>query len=322
MGNDEHTHDEGLHQHNHFESHEHHHHDHWTLSSNQLIWPFIVSGVLLLVFLVMELTIGIIGHSLALISDSLHMLIDAATAFISAWVITLLKKPESDAFTFGFKRADVMMAEGQGVLFIVTGATTALEAIQHLIHPSEVRGQLVIIAAAVGIVMSFIIFWITKMSGKSMTSESGIMHAIQDMAGFGSTLVAGILISITHFNRWDSIAALVVAFLMFKHAYEMLKKSGRILLESTPEDVDLEKIRDFIEDHPVSPKVRNLHVWSISSEIKTMSVHIILEDDVDCHPIQTELRKYAQKEFGITHVTIETLHPSDLLGNDSPAHHS
>ena len=200
MGNDEHNHDEGLHQHNYFESHEHHHHDHWTLSSNQLIWPFIVSGVLLLVFLVLELTVGIIGHSLALISDSLHMLIDAATAFISAWVITLLKKPESDAFTFGFKRADVMMAEGQGVLFIVTGATTALEAIQHLIHPSEVRGQLVIIAAAVGIVMSFIIFWITKMSGNSMTTESGIMHAIQDMAGFGSTLVAGILISTTHFN--------------------------------------------------------------------------------------------------------------------------
>jgi len=299
----------GLHFHGHHEGHHHH----GGVSSESAQWPFVVQGMLLAVFMVLEFSLGLIAHSVALVGDSFHMLIDVASAFASAWVISLLRRPASDSHTFAYRRADVLMAQGQGGLFVVMASLTIWEGAHRLVHPEHVNGSLVVIAAVVGMAASLGILWILSRverapTGHTMTFRANWLHEIQDLSGFTSTAIAGILISLTGFSRWDAIASFVVAGIMLNHARETLKESGEILMESVPDGMNLEDIRSFIESHAARPIVRNLHLWSIDEGFTSMSVHIYLPDGVDCHLLQAELRHYAEGELGIDHVTIEVLH--------------
>jgi len=291
---------------------EHHHHP-GGIDSASAQWPFVLQGILLGVFMVVEFTFGFIAHSVALVGDSFHMLVDVASAFASAWVISLLRRPASDSHTFAYRRADVLMALGQGALFVVMALLTIWEGIHRLFHPEVVNGSLVTIAAVIGIAASLGILWILNRAqrgatGTTMTFRANWRHEIQDLSGFTSSAIAGILIAITGFSRWDAIASFIVAAIMLNHARETIHESGEILMESVPDGLDLEDIRGFIERHATKPLVRNLHVWAIDDEYTSMSVHIALADGVDCHQLQAELHRYAEEQLGIDHVTIEVLH--------------
>jgi cobalt-zinc-cadmium efflux system protein len=297
---------EGLHHHS---QREHHHHGDVTAETS--ISPFIIQGVVLSLFMILEFTVGLIAHSVALVGDSFHMLVDVASAFVSAWIITLLRRPESDSHTFAFLRSDVLMAEGQGALFVVMAALTAWEGVHRLFHPESVNGTLMSLAATTGIVASVALLYVLRRAGSSMTAKANWLHEIQDLAGFAATAAAGLLIQLTHFSRWDAIASFLVAALMLRHAWETLRETGRILMESTPAGLNLGEIRDFIESQPVRPKVKNLHLWSLNEDVTSMSTHIVLSEGIDCHPLQDSIREFAADRLGITHVTVEVLHEGD-----------
>ena len=296
---------EGLHHHH---LHDHHHHHHGGLGAEKKVWPFIVQAVVLGIFAVIEFTLGFFAHSVALVADSFHMLIDVAIAGASAWVITLLRRPSNDVFTYGFSRADVMMAEFQGIAFLITATLTAWEAAHRLLHPSDVDGPIMVIAAAIGAAASLGLLLVLRRTDRSMTGETGIMHEIQDLAGFGATIVAGVLVAVTGWSRWDALASFVVVGVMLTHGYETLKRSGRILLEGAPEGIDLVEIRDFIESDVTKPRVVNLHVWSINDEVSTLAAHVKVAEGVNCHTLQQSLDHFCRQHFGITHTTIQTTH--------------
>ena len=299
----------GLHSHHHVG-----HHHHGGIKADSAQWPFVTQGSILGVFMVIELVVGIVAHSVALIGDSFHMLVDVGSAFASAWVISLLRRPASDSHTFAYRRADVLMAQAQGALFVVMALLTVWEGAHRLIHPEKVNGPLVTIAAIVGMAASLGILWVlSRAKNDSMTFKANWLHEIQDLSGFASTAIAGVFIAVTGFSRWDAIASFVVAGIMFSHAWETLRESGEILMESVPDGFNLEVIRDFIESHALHPTVKNLHLWALDEGYTSMSVHIYLDDGVDCHPLQNALRDYAEQELGISHVTIEVLHhPGDV----------
>ena len=288
--------------------HHHHHHHGGELTSERAVWPFVIQGVVLALFAGVELVLGLVAHSAALISDSSHMVIDVAIAIASARVIVLLRRPSNDVYTFGYSRADVIMGELQGVAFIATASVTAWNGVMHLLHPSEVDGPLMIIAAGIGAVASLALMAVLRRAEHSMTAETGVMHEIQDLAGFGATIAAGLAIWLTGWNRWDALASFVVVFVMLMHGYQTLKQSGRILLEAAPEGIDLHAIKSFIEEHESEPKVINLHVWSINDDVATMTVHVRVAEGVDCHSLQLELDNFCRNEFAIQHTTIQTTH--------------
>ena len=295
---------EGLHQH-----HSHHHHHHEGLSAAKKIWPFTVVAVVLSLFAVTEFILGYIAHSVALMADSFHMMIDAGIAIASAWVISLLRRPATGRMTYGYSRSDVIMAEMQGIAFVVTAALTSWEAITKLLHPSgEVDGPIMMVAASIGAIASIALLLVLRQADHSMTEETGVMHEIQDLAGFLATMVAGLLVWVTGWTRWDACASFVVVVVMLSHGYATLKQSGYILLEAAPEAIDLEAIRDFIESDASHPRVINLHVWSMSDEIVTMSAHVKVADGVDCHDLQMKLDEFCREHFNIVHTTIQTTH--------------
>lgn len=310
---------QGLHYHH---RHDHHHH-HGGVEAESAQWPFIVQGSVLAVFMVLEFSLGFIAHSVALVGDSFHMLVDVGSAFASAWVITLLRRPASDRHTFAYRRADVLMGQAQGVLFLVMAILTAWEGAHRLAHPAKVDGVLVTGAAGVGILASLGILAVLNRvqegaSRSTMTFRANWLHELQDLSGFASTAIAGVVISTTGFARADAIASFVVAGIMVSHARATLKESGEILMESVPDGMNLEDIRDFIEGHADHPIVKNLHLWAIDEDYTSMSVQVFLEDGVDCHPFQDLLRDYALGPLGIDHVTIEVLHRDHLHADEPP----
>ena len=293
--------------HAHFGSSGHHHHG--QVSANSSRAPVIIQGAALSIFMVFELTVGVLAHSVALVGDSFHMLVDVGSAFVSAWVIGLLRRPASDSHTFAYRRADVLMAQGQGVLFVVMALLTVWEGAHRLMRPEKVNGTLVMAAAAIGILASLGILWVLNRSrSNSMTFKANWLHEIQDLSGFLSTAIAGLLVWFSHLYQWDAIASFVVAGIMFSHGWEVLRESGEILMESVPDGMNLETIREFIEGHALRPEIKNLHLWAIDGEYTSMSVQIYLEDEADCHLLQAELHEYADSGLGISHVTVDVMH--------------
>lgn len=300
--------DKGLHFHG-MSGHSHGH-DEEALTAATGRKPFVIQGAVLSAFMCFEFLIGYLGHSVALMADAFHMLIDVGAAGASIFVISLLRRPENDRYTFGLQRADVIMAESQGLGFLIVAAITVAEGVQRFLHPSTPKGAYMITASIVGALASLFLALILGRAEKTMTSRAGIMHEMQDATGFVLTALAGVLVTVTGWGRWDAVASFFVAILMLRHSYEMLKDSGRILLEATPEGIDLEAIRDFIESHETTARVVNLHVWSISDSLISMSVWLTVADGIDCHVLQGELAEYCQTRFGISHTTIQTMHSS------------
>jgi cobalt-zinc-cadmium efflux system protein len=193
-----------------------------------------LSGALALIvaFMIAEVIVGIIAGSLALISDAGHMLTDAASIVLALWAINLAARPAYGRWTYGFKRAEILSAQANGLTLLLLAAWFVYEAIRRLFEPPEVQGLLVFITAMVGIVVNIAAAWlISKANRTSLNVEGAFQHILNDLYAFIATAIAGLVVVFTGFARADSIAALVVAALMIKAGYGLVRESGRILLE-------------------------------------------------------------------------------------------
>ena len=188
-----------------------------------------LSGALALIvaFMVVEVVVGIIAQSLALISDAGHMLTDAASIVLALWAINLAARPAYGRWTYGFKRAEILSAQANGITLLLLAAWFTYEAIRRLFEPPEVQGLLVFITAMVGIVVNIAAAWlISKANRTSLNVEGAFQHILNDLYAFIATAIAGLVVVFTGFTRADSIAALVVAALMCKAGYGLVRESG------------------------------------------------------------------------------------------------
>ena len=201
----------------------------------------LVALVLLAAFMVAEVIVAVLSGSLALLSDAGHMLSDVGAIGGALWAIALAARPPSGKWTYGLKRAEILSAAGNGITLLVVSGIVTAEAVSRLIHPPAVDGGPVIAVAAAGIVVNVAASWVLARANRSsLNVEGAFRHVLTDLYGFIGTVIAGIVIVTTGFTRADAIASLVVVALMVKAAWELLRDSGRVLLEAAPEDIDLE----------------------------------------------------------------------------------
>src|SRR5262252_5220500 len=195
-----------------------------------------VALLLIVGFMVFEVVAGIVAHSLALLSDAGHMLTDAGALVLSLIVIRLVQRPTGGSLTYGMRRAEVLSGQANGAVLLVLGALVTYEGIVRLIQPPDVQGVLVTIVAALGVAVNLAAAWVlAKANRQSLNVEGSFQHIVTDLYAFIGTLVAGIVIIVTGFNRADAIASLVVACLMFRSGWGLQRKAVRVLLESAPE---------------------------------------------------------------------------------------
>jgi cobalt-zinc-cadmium efflux system protein len=270
----------------------------------------LIALVLLAAFMVGEVVTAVLSGSLALLSDAGHMLSDVGAIGGSLWAIALAARPASGKWTYGWKRAEILSAAVNGITLLVVAGIVTAEAIGRLVHPPAVDGGPVIAVAAVGIAVNVAASWVLARANRSSLNVQGAFrHVLTDLYGFIGTLIAGIIIVTTGFTRADAIASLIVVVLMVKAAWELLRDSGRILLEAAPEGMDLEQVRAHLTEVPHVLALHDLHAWTVTSGLPALSAHVVIEDDCfnDGHAPQLldQLQSCLAGHFTVEHSTFQ-----------------
>jgi len=257
----------------------------------------------------LEVVAGIVADSLALLSDAAHMLTDAAALALSLVVIRLVRRPAGGNLTFGLRRAEVLSAQANGVTLLVLGALIVYEGIRRLIEPPAPAGLVVLVVALVGIVVNLLATReLAHANRESLNIRGSYLHLLTDLFAFIATAVAGLLIAVWGLDRADGVASLLVAGLMLYAAYQLLRDSGRVLLEAAPAGFDVDEIGRAIAGNPRVESVHDLHVWEVSSGFPALSAHVLVAPGDDCHAIRRELEHMLGERFGIDHTTLQVDH--------------
>ena len=265
---------------------------------------------LLAAFMLAEVTVAVVSGSLALLSDAGHMLSDVGAIAAALWAIRLAARPAAGAWTFGWKRAEILSAAGNGITLLVISGIVAVEAVNRLIHPPAVDGGPVVAVAAIGIAVNIAAAGVLARANRSSLNIAGAFrHVLTDLYGFIGTVIAGVIILATGWTRADAIASLVVIALMLKASWELLRDSGRILLEAAPADMDLDEVRTHLLATGHVHDVHDLHIWTVTSGLRALSAHVVVDDSCfhDGHVprLLDELQACLLGHFDLEHSTFQ-----------------
>ncbi len=270
---------------------------------------------LILAFMVGEVVAGVLAHSLALLSDAAHMLTDAGALAMSLIVLRLAARPAGGNRTFGLRRSEILSAQANGAALLVLAGLIVYGAVRRLVSPPDARGGVMLAVALVGIGVNLVATW--QLSGanrRSLNIEGSFQHLLTDLFAFIATAVAGAVILAAGWVRADPVAALLVAAIMFRAAWGLLRDSGRVLLDIAPEGLPVEEIGTAMASHPGVVEVHDLHVWEVTTEFPTLSAHVLVEPGADCHGIRRELEALLHDRFGLDHTTLQVEHtPAKLV---------
>ncbi|MGN6798140.1 MAG: cation diffusion facilitator family transporter [Gaiellaceae bacterium] len=290
-----------------------HDHDHGVRADAE-VRPLAIALALIVGFMVVEVGVGILANSLALLSDAAHMLIDAAALALSVWAARLARRPAEGRMTFGFRRAEILSAQANATTLLVLGVLIVVEAVQRLASPPNVDAPPVVFTALAGAAVNAVAIWqVAHANRENLNVEGSFRHLVTDFFAFAATVVAGTVIWITGFDRADPIASLGVAASMLYAALPLLRRTGRVLLEAAPEGMRPEDVSGAITTHPGVASLHDLHVWEISSGFPSLSAHVLVARDEDCHRIRRELETMLHERFGLDHTTLQVEHTSDRL---------
>jgi cobalt-zinc-cadmium efflux system protein len=276
---------------------------------------------LILAFMVAEVSVGVVAHSLALLSDAGHMLTDAAAIGFSLFAITLAARPAKGAMTFGFKRAEILSAQANGVTLLILAAFIAYEGIRRLFDPPVVRGWLILAVALVGVLVNLAATWtLAQANRESLNIEGSFQHLLTDLWAFIGTAVAAVVILATGFQRADPIVSLLIAGLMTRSGVMLVKASARIFMEAAPEDLDPQAIGRALVAQAGVVEVHDLHVWEVSSGFPALSAHVLVGADCNCHQARRAMEAMLHERFALDHTTLQVDHAGgELLEIESVA---
>jgi cobalt-zinc-cadmium efflux system protein len=264
---------------------------------------------LLTVFMAGEVVIGLIAHSLALLTDAGHMLTDAFSIVLALFAMRLAGRPPQGGYTFGLKRAEILSAQLNGVTLLLLAAYFVVESVRRLVAPPDVAGPLVFGTALAGIAVNLAATWLLSRADRgSLNVEGAFQHILNDLYAFIATALSGLVVWTTGFAQADAVASLVVAALMIKAGYGLVRAAGRIFMEAAPAGIDPAELGVRLARHPCVVEVHDLHVWEVTSGYVAMSAHVLVEPGGDCHAVRRGLGDVLRDSYGITHATLEVDH--------------
>lgn len=292
------------HDHHHHHGH-HHHHDH-TREGNKkglIIALMITAGIMLLEFFG-----GIITNSLALLSDSGHMLSDTSSLALSLVAMWFATRPASPKKTYGFYRFEILAALFNGLTLFLIAGFIVFEAVERFIEPPTVASGTMILIAAIGLIANLLSAFALMSKGdvkENVNLRSAYLHVIGDALGSVGAIIAGILMYLYNWYIADPIISVIVALLILKSAWGVIKVSIHILMEGTPIAIDQQGVKDVLESIEGVKNVHDLHIWTITSGLDSLSCHLLIDDEGDSQAILQEAIKRIESNFKILHTTIQ-----------------
>lgn len=295
-------------------------HSHGVSADTDRRWLSIALG-LIVAFMLVEVIVGVIANSLALISDAGHMLTDAVAIVLALAAIRLAARPVRGLYTYGLNRAEILSAQANGLTLLLLTVWFTYEGIRRLISPPPVEGLLVLVTALAGIAVNLAATWcISKANRTSLNVEGAFQHILNDLYAFIATAVAGAVVLVTGFARADALAALVVAALMAKAGWGLVRESGRIFLEAAPAGLDPQVIGAQLASQPKVVEVHDLHIWQITSGQPALSAHVLVDPGCDCHATRVEIESLLRSQYQLDHTTLQVDHSDAHTGDRSDPH--
>ena len=256
-----------------------------------------------------EVVFGVVAGSLALLADAGHMLADAGALGFAVVAATLAAQPARGRWTYGLGRLEILAAQANGVALGLVGLAVTVAACVRLVEPPEVRGGVVAVVAAAGVAVNVVATAVlARASRESLNVRGAALHVATDVAAFAGTAVAGLLILWTGWDRFDPLASLGVASLMFWSCWSLVRESTRIFMEGAPQGIDPEAVGQALAADPAVVQVHDLHVWEVTSGFPSMSAHVLVDPGADCHAARRRLERLVAERFGVTHTTLQVDH--------------
>jgi cobalt-zinc-cadmium efflux system protein len=271
--------------------------------------------------LVAEVAVGILADSLALLADAGHMLTDAAALALALVAAAVAQRPPGGSWTFGFRRVEILAALANGITLALVGIWIVFAAVQRLVSPTDVHGGLVVALAGAGILVNLAAAaLLAGPSRRSLNVRGAFLHIATDVAAFAGTAVAGALILVTGWDRFDPLASLAVAALIFWSSAVLLRESSRILLDVSPGEMPPEDVAEAMLAVPDVVEVHDLHVWTVGSGFPSLSAHVLVRPEGDCHEARRELAAMLAERFGLEHTTLQVEHARQQrpIGSELP----
>lgn len=298
-----------------------HHHDH-TQGANKK--ALTISLILISSFMIVEVIGGVLTNSLALLSDAGHMLSDAVSLAVALAAFKMGEKAADSARTFGYRRFEILAAVFNGVTLIVIAVFIVVEAAGRFVNPPEVATTGMLIIAVLGLIINIIVAKIL-MSGDThdnLNMKGALLHVFGDLLGSVAAIVAALSIMFFGWGFMDPLASVIVAILIAVSAFRILRQSLNVLMEGVPENIDVDTVINKINDVEGVEDAHHLHVWSISSGMNAMSVHVVVNGTLNVHETQRIIHRIDEqmKHENIEHVTVQVEckhhdHDDELLCN-------
>jgi cobalt-zinc-cadmium efflux system protein len=297
-GHDHDDHDDGAH------SHAGHHHDHAEGQSGRVLaWAFALTAT----FMFVEAIGGVWARSLAVVADAGHMLTDAASLAL-AWSAThLARRPADLKRSFGYQRIRVIatFVNGCALLFIVVWIVVA--AVARLTHPVDVDARAMLVLGAIGLAVNLIVFaMLRREGGHDMNVAAATLHVLGDLLGSVAAIAAAAIILWTGWLRIDPLLSILVSVLIVRSAIVLVRRSAHILMEGTPDWLDVAELRRTLEAHiPAICDVHHVHAWLVGPNETLLTMHASVIEGADHSSVLRETQRVLSERFGITHATIQ-----------------
>ena len=259
-------------------------------------------------FMLVEVVGGILSGSLALLADAGHMLTDTMALALSAIAFRMSLRPADAKRSYGYQRFQILAAFVNGLSLLVIVGWILFEAIQRILNPPLVMGQMMLVVATVGLVVNIIVFFVIHGGDQeNLNMRGAALHVLGDLLGSIAAISAALVILYTGWMPIDPILSIGVAMLIFRSAWHLVKRSGHILLEGTPEWLDVGDMQSkIVSSNPEVKEIHHVHVWGLTPQHPMLTMHVALKQMLpDTTPTVRNIKDFLKKEYGINHSTIE-----------------
>lgn len=283
-------------------SHDHHHPE---IKGGRLL----IATVLNLCISIAEIAGGIISNSLSLISDALHNLSDGFAVFI-AWIANQVSRRPSDTKrTFGYKRIEILAAFFNALILIGVSLYLFYEAILRIITPEPVKGLIMLVVAAIGLIANLVaVLMLHVDSKKNINIRAAYLHLLGDTLTSVAVIIGGILIYFFSIFWVDPVITIVIGLYILKQTWTILKETTDILMQSSPAGIDIQQICKDLEEIPEIENIHHVHIWNLDDHSIHFECHVDLNENKrisEAGKIHSEIEKVLKNQYHINHLTIQ-----------------
>ena len=300
----DHTHEEHAHDHS-GHSHSHSHSHATDLHGKKLLWVTVINvGIM-----VMEVIGGLISNSLALLSDAVHKLGDCFSLVLAYIANRVGRKKANYRNTFGYKRIEILAALFNALLLVGICVFLVIEAYERFMDPEPIRGGLMLVVAAIGLVADWIcVLILNKNKKENINVKAAYLHLLGDTLSSVAVIAGGITIVLWGIEWVDPVITVLVSIYLIYHTWGVLKESVDILMQAAPSDIDLDKIQKSLEALPEVANIHHIHIWRLTDSKLYFECHVNVAQNIDMLQMQVirqKMEAILHEQFSVDHTTMQ-----------------